>query len=130
MSIVATLLSAYYSYRYSVTLQEYSTTLRLLKRYKRARIVTLRLSTAVNMPFLPSSVSIHQQLNILAATEDDARLFLTNVGILKTSMTCSYSTAMDLKPCADSKSAASIHLALFCLSENEEYPYGQCIGWI
>ena len=59
----------------------------------------------INMPFQPAHSGTYDEITQFTATEDTAHPFLFNTGILKSSMTCPCSSAMDLKSCASSKSA-------------------------
>jgi hypothetical protein len=56
------------------------------------------------MPFQPSSTSIHEQFHLYTATEDAARTFLFSTGILRSQMSCSCLTPMDIVTCTASKS--------------------------
>ena len=57
------------------------------------------------MPYQPPQRSIHEEINLLTATEGSARNFLRSRNVLKTSMTCSCLSPMGLTPCTESKSA-------------------------
>ena len=56
------------------------------------------------MPFVPNSTSIHDEFNLLTSTEDAARSFMLNRGLLK-QMNCNCSAAMELISCSSTKSA-------------------------
>ena len=61
-------------------------------------------STTATMPFLPNN-SVHDEIQQHTATEASARTFLQTRGVLKSSMTCSCSSPMNLVSCSSSKSA-------------------------
>ena len=62
-------------------------------------------SSFSTMPFQTANLSVHDEIHQITASEDTARSYLQVRGVLKSSLSCSCSTSMNLIPCSVSKSS-------------------------